>query len=337
MYDTLVTLVGNVATKPTRREPGSGTLTEFRIASTSRRYDRQHDKWIDGDELFVKVSCWRTLADNVFDSLSVGDPVILRGRLFSRRFTDDNGTARYVYEVNAHAVGHDLSRGVTRFTRRGRTTPGIGGGSRNPEFDAIVSDVESGLAAVSLPAQPDRASRHSATTRSGSSGMTWTGGPSSMPRCASDTRPFTESTSLLTALSDDSLAASAGTSWISRLSARVAGSSPLRPSRRMRLLSHQFSSWSSLWSGRGLPAPGRLSNSPRSWASRICLSIRDSKRSLISACLRRWVRATSLSAAAARNRMDDTGIGLVSCSRAWWRRPVVERSRMRVTRVSLIR
>jgi single-strand DNA-binding protein len=151
MNDTLVTLLGNLATKPTRREMTTGTLTEFRVASTSRRFDKQQDKWIDGDELFIKVSCWRTLAEHAFESLSVGDPVIVRGRLYSRRFTDDNGSGRYVYEINAQAIGHDLSRGVARFSRRqGRGGPTAGQGAhRGGEFDAIVSGIESDLAAVS--------------------------------------------------------------------------------------------------------------------------------------------------------------------------------------------
>lgn len=144
MYDTIITVLGNVATKPTQRTLASGTLTDFRVASTSRRYDKAQDKWVDGDELFIKVSCWRTLGDNVLESVHVGDPVIVRGRLYSRRFSDDSGVNRYVYEVNAMAVGHDLSRGSSQFTKRVIRTDNPAGSSRasTPEFDAIIRAIE---------------------------------------------------------------------------------------------------------------------------------------------------------------------------------------------------
>ena len=148
MFDTLVTVIGNVATKPNRRELANGAVTDFRIASTSRRYDREKSRWVDGDELFIKVSCWRALGDNVAESINVGDPVMVRGRLYSRRITDDmTTTGKYVYEINAQSVGHDLSRGASQFTRR-HNRPSLGNRS-NSEFDAIVENMEKdGLAAA---------------------------------------------------------------------------------------------------------------------------------------------------------------------------------------------
>lgn len=141
MFDTLITVIGNVATKPNRRELTNGSVTDFRIASTSRRYDREKDAWVDGDELFIKVSCWRTLGDNTLESIDVGDPIMVRGRLYSRRITENGGsTSKYVYEINAQTVGHDLSRGVSQFSRRhGRTPPRSRPAS---EFNAIVESME---------------------------------------------------------------------------------------------------------------------------------------------------------------------------------------------------
>lgn len=156
MFDTLITVIGNVATKPNRRDVATGAVTDFRVASTSRRYDKAKDGWVDGDELFIKVSCWRALGDNVFESINVGDPVIVRGRLYSRRITESASSAKYVYEVNAQSVGHDLSRGVSQFARRYNRPP------LNPrqasEFDAIVEGIgKNGLptevaTAAALPA-----------------------------------------------------------------------------------------------------------------------------------------------------------------------------------------
>ncbi|MGH8793352.1 MAG: single-stranded DNA-binding protein [Stackebrandtia sp.] len=145
MYETTITIVGNVATPPSQRQYPTGSMTEFRVASTSRRFDKQQDKWVDGDELFVKVRCWKTLGEHVEKSVKVGDPVIVRGRMYSRRIVGDDNVPRYVYEVTAQAVGHDLSRGVSEFVKdSARTRTPAGARAReHSEFDAIVDQLSS--------------------------------------------------------------------------------------------------------------------------------------------------------------------------------------------------
>jgi single-strand DNA-binding protein len=124
MFDTPVTIVGNLMTAPEwRRTATTGTfVVSFKVASTSRRFDKERNHWVDGDSLRVKVACWRRLGENVSISLQLGDPVIVYGRMYSRDWTDDQGNRRTSYELDAVAVGHDLSRGVDKFARR--KTPG---------------------------------------------------------------------------------------------------------------------------------------------------------------------------------------------------------------------
>ncbi|MFG1720905.1 single-stranded DNA-binding protein [Micromonospora chalcea] len=119
MFDTYVTIVGNVLTAPEwRRTTQSGTLVaNFKVASTARRLDRDSGRWVDGNSLRVRVNCWRRLAEGVASSVAVGDPVIVAGRLYTRDWTDESGTHRTLYELEAVAVGHDLSRGRARFLR----------------------------------------------------------------------------------------------------------------------------------------------------------------------------------------------------------------------------
>lgn len=119
MFDTYVTIVGNVLTAPEwRRTTQSGTLVaNFKVASTARRLDRDSGRWVDGNSLRVRVNCWRRLAEGVAASVAVGDPVIVAGRLYTRDWTDESGTHRTLYELEAVAVGHDLSRGRARFLR----------------------------------------------------------------------------------------------------------------------------------------------------------------------------------------------------------------------------
>ncbi|MEV4630104.1 single-stranded DNA-binding protein [Micromonospora sp. NPDC049523] len=119
MFDTYVTIVGNVLTAPEwRRTTQSGTLvTNFKVASTARRLDRESGRWVDGNSLRVRVNCWRKLAEGVASSVMTGDPVIVVGRMYTRDWVDDAGNHRTMYEMEAVAVGHDLSRGRGRFAR----------------------------------------------------------------------------------------------------------------------------------------------------------------------------------------------------------------------------
>ncbi|WP_433387125.1 single-stranded DNA-binding protein [Micromonospora sp. KLBMP9576] len=119
MFDTYVTIVGNVLTAPEwRRTTQSNTLVaNFKVASTARRLNRDSGRWVDGNSLRVRVNCWRKLAEGVASSVMVGDPVVVCGRLYTRDWTDDAGNHRTLYELEAVAVGHDLSRGRSRFQR----------------------------------------------------------------------------------------------------------------------------------------------------------------------------------------------------------------------------
>ncbi|BCY06097.1 single-stranded DNA-binding protein [Actinoplanes sp. L3-i22] len=119
MFDTNVTIVGNVLTKPEwrRTRESNQLVANFRIASTARRYDRENRCWVDGNTLRIRVSAWRRLAEGVAASINVGDPLVVFGRIYTRDWDDEEGNHRTAYEMEAHAIGHDLARGRTRFYR----------------------------------------------------------------------------------------------------------------------------------------------------------------------------------------------------------------------------
>ena len=119
MFDTTVTIVGNALTAPEMRQTaGTGTnVASFRIASTSRRFDKDSGRWVDGPSLRVRVTCWRKLAEGVKRSVVTGDPLVVTGRMYTRDWIGEDGQQRVSYELEAIAVGHDLSRGHADFTR----------------------------------------------------------------------------------------------------------------------------------------------------------------------------------------------------------------------------
>ena len=116
MTDT-ISLTGLVATTPKHVVTGTGlSVTSFRFASTQRRYDKAEQKWVDGETNWYTVATFRQLATNVNASLEKGQRVIVSGRLRVRDWATDDKHGTNV-EIDADAVGHDLSWGTTVFTR----------------------------------------------------------------------------------------------------------------------------------------------------------------------------------------------------------------------------
>jgi single-strand DNA-binding protein len=116
-------VTGYVANEPEYSLVGNGIpkLT-MRVAWTTRRREPSTGEWVDGNTSFVRVTCWRRLADNLATCLRKGDPVLLRGRLDVRPFTGKDGVRRVSVDVDANSLGHDLSRGVAGFRRVWETT-----------------------------------------------------------------------------------------------------------------------------------------------------------------------------------------------------------------------
>jgi single-strand DNA-binding protein len=126
MNETFVTVVGNLVEDPKLRTIEAGQdVASFRIASTSRRFDRDSQRWIDSAQLFLGVTCWRALAGNATASLRKGDPVVVTGKLTTRTYEKD-GQTRSVCELEALAIGPDLARGTAVFRRSPRPAEDAG-------------------------------------------------------------------------------------------------------------------------------------------------------------------------------------------------------------------
>ncbi|RZB14182.1 single-stranded DNA-binding protein [Streptomyces sp. F001] len=116
MNETMVCAVGNVATQPVYRELAAGPSARFRLAVTARYWDREKSTWTDGHTNFFTVWANRQLATNAAASLSVGDPVIVQGRLKVRTDVRE-GQSWTSADIDAVAIGHDLARGTSAFRR----------------------------------------------------------------------------------------------------------------------------------------------------------------------------------------------------------------------------
>ncbi|CCH77501.1 Single-stranded DNA-binding protein [Nostocoides japonicum T1-X7] len=116
--ENTIVVVGNVVDTPTLRQTKTGdTFVSFRVASTSRRWSAEKGGYEDGHTNFYRVAAFRALAVNVHASLEKGQPVVVTGRLRITQFVRADGTSGTGVDIDATAVGHDLSRGRTRFTK----------------------------------------------------------------------------------------------------------------------------------------------------------------------------------------------------------------------------
>lgn len=131
-----LTVVGWAGNEPTLylREDGQVPFAKFRLASTPRVYDRAQDAFVDGPTSWFTVKAFRALAQNITASIRRGDPLVVHGRVRLVDWVTPDGHTRTTAELTAESVGHDLTRGTTRFMRtvhEGRpadaSAPGQGG------------------------------------------------------------------------------------------------------------------------------------------------------------------------------------------------------------------
>jgi len=157
MNDVMMTIVGNVIRDVDLRFTSNGDpVATFRVASNTRRFDRENERWVEGDTHYLSVTCWRNMASNVANSIKKGMPVVVYGRLRSREVERPCGegshTVRY-QDVEAYAVGPDLARGTAEFTR-------VKSAAVTESETRIVADV---MGAAALAEEMDESAEHDST------------------------------------------------------------------------------------------------------------------------------------------------------------------------------
>ncbi|MFI6908882.1 single-stranded DNA-binding protein [Nonomuraea sp. NPDC050394] len=117
MNDIYITLTGNVASEPRQYTFEDGVrVTSLRVLTSHRYFDKKTGQWADGEKVCFAVRCWRALADNVAQSIRVGHPVVVSGKLRIREFGAEDDR-RFMAEVEASSVGHDLRWGTGVFSK----------------------------------------------------------------------------------------------------------------------------------------------------------------------------------------------------------------------------
>jgi single-strand DNA-binding protein len=121
--DVRITVVGNLGADPELRfTPGGNAVTSLNVAVQNRRYNQATQEWEDTGTTWYRVNAWRYLAENVAESLTRGQRVIVHGILAARPWEDKEGNKRESWEITADAIGAELSFATVTVKRATRET-----------------------------------------------------------------------------------------------------------------------------------------------------------------------------------------------------------------------
>jgi len=103
-----VTLVGNLTRDPEKRATQTGTtVVNVGMAVNRRWQNRQNQEW-EEEAHFFDLTIWGEQGDNAVDTFSVGDRVIVTGRLTQNRWETEDGEKRSVIRITVDEIGPSL-------------------------------------------------------------------------------------------------------------------------------------------------------------------------------------------------------------------------------------
>ncbi len=101
----LIIMSGNLVADPEPFFTESGiTGARIRIACSDRKKDKDGN-WVDGEVVYMKATCWKTLAETVINNAKKGTKVTISGRLTIDQYTDKNGIERQTPQVIVESIG----------------------------------------------------------------------------------------------------------------------------------------------------------------------------------------------------------------------------------------
>lgn len=143
-FDNTVTVVGNVTRDPELRfTQGGMAVANFGLAWNKKKQEGE-------DEVsFFDVSCFRSLAENVAESITKGARVVIYGTLSQRSWENQEGERRSKVEIIADDVAPSLKWASAEITRNefkggggGGAPQGAGAQPRSVSNEAPAYDMD---------------------------------------------------------------------------------------------------------------------------------------------------------------------------------------------------
>jgi single-strand DNA-binding protein len=123
MSDNAVTITGNLTRDPELRFTPAGQATAaFGVAVNRRWQNRQTQAWEEATSFFDVVT-WGSMAENIAQSLTKGDRVVVAGRLDQRSWENQEGEKRSKVEINATEVAPSLRWATAKLAKNERRSP----------------------------------------------------------------------------------------------------------------------------------------------------------------------------------------------------------------------
>jgi len=116
-----VTIVGNLTRDPELRYTPTGAAVVKLGVAVSRRVRDESGQWKDADTSFFDVTAWRSLAENVAESLAQGNRVVVTGRLRTSSWETAEGEKRSRVEIEADEVAPSLRWATAKVERQSRS------------------------------------------------------------------------------------------------------------------------------------------------------------------------------------------------------------------------
>jgi single-strand DNA-binding protein len=120
---TTVTFEGNLADDPqTRFTPSGKPITQMTVLVNARRQNSDGE-WVDAEPTRHVERAFKTLAENIVESLAKGDRVFVHGTVTTEAWTDEqSGEKRTAQRVLAEIVGPSLRWATARITKTSRSS-----------------------------------------------------------------------------------------------------------------------------------------------------------------------------------------------------------------------
>lgn len=104
---TSIDFTGNLAEDPQIQFTPSGVPVANLVVIENRRTKDANGEWTDAEPNRYRVKAWRSLAENIAETLHKGTNVIVKGSLQTEKY-DKDGETRYATTVVADVVGVSL-------------------------------------------------------------------------------------------------------------------------------------------------------------------------------------------------------------------------------------
>lgn len=117
-----VTVIGNLCNEPEFATTQSGIArVNFRVGVQRRFKDKTTGQKVAD---FISVVAWRNTAEFVHQYIHKGDLVVVDGEIQTRSYDAQDGTKRYVTEINAEDVRRPIQKGTAQGGGHGESGDG---------------------------------------------------------------------------------------------------------------------------------------------------------------------------------------------------------------------